>query len=386
MNINMIWDLLPYYSCFMISVVLIAFVQRIYNGIKHTYPIKYKVINSICYCLLVFLGLIPVISMFGLRYGIGVDYYNYELIYKTLHGVSFSEYWTNFLKNEGVYYVEPGYYLLNQFFTSYRFLLWGIGIIVFELVCWAIKDYSKEMSFALAMIAFLSIQYSHFLTAMRFTIAMSFALVAFKYLAENKIKEYFIFMIFAFLFHKTALVCFLFYFLKEFRSYKLNKIRNWLMFFFLVVFPIISGVLFSVVSRLAIFERYFTTARYSISSTMNVSYSIVFHTLFAIGPLFIFARKEILNSCNTTVLFRLCLMELPFRVLGFYNSWITRISRYPQVVQVLFVPLVLAKINGTQKRVLLYFYYVLWFTFNFAYYELINNLGTSLPYTSVLSH
>ncbi|SCY46701.1 EpsG family protein [Lachnospiraceae bacterium XPB1003] len=385
MGKNMIWDLLPYYSCFVASVIMIAFVQRIYNDFKCASSLKYNVVNWAGYSILVFFALFPVISMFGLRYGIGVDYYNYELIYNTLHGAPFSEYWKYFLKNEGVYYVEPGYYILNQFFSNYRFLLWGIGILVFELVCWSIKDYSKKLSFGLAIFAFLSIQYSHFLTAMRFTIAMSFILIAYKYLAENKTKHFFLFMFFSSLFHKTALVCFSFYLLKNFKSKKLNRVRNWMFVIFLISFPLISGFLFSVVSRLAVFERYFTTARYSISSTMNVSYSIIFHTLFAIGPILIFAKDEIFDSDNTSILFRVCMMELPFRVLGFYNSWITRISRLPQVAQVLFIPLVLAKVKNTQKRVLLYIYYIIWFAFNFAYYELVNNICTSLPYTSVFS-
>lgn len=78
-------------------------------------------------------------------------------------------------------------------------------------------------------------------------------------------------------------------------------------------------------------------------------------------------------------------MEVPFRMLGLYNTWYTRCSRFSQIAEVIFIPLVLSKIKNKRKRMLLYLYYFIWFIFYFAYYAIINDNGDSLPYSWIFS-
>ncbi len=102
-------------------------------------------------------------------------------------------------------------------------------------------------------------------------------------------------------------------------------------------------------------------------------------------PLIIFCRKEIFCSADTCTYFRICLMEIPFRLLGQYNTWFTRYTRCSQIVLVIFIPLILSRIENRQKRLMLGAYYILWYIFYFAYYAIVNDQGDSLPYVWIFS-
>ena len=386
----MLLDLCVYLAVFAFSAVMIALYQKTYKTVrikKHKNELySGKRINDFFYYIIGCIFLFPIIAMYGLRYGIGTDYYSYENIYNTLHGASFSDYWVMHKKSAGAYYVEPLYFLLNKMAPSYRILLWIIGVLIFILVFIALKEYAYEISFPLSLIIFLSTQFIYSLNAVRFAVALCFVLHAYIALSNNKIVRFFVFVILATLFHTSMILCVAMFFLKEFKSVRANVIRNVLLILFVIIFPLIGKGLFSLISGVPLFGRYFSTDVYTVSGTAQVGVTWLLHIVPVILPLIILCWKELNCNDNTKVFFRIAIMEIPFRIIGFYNTWFTRYARCAQIIQVILIPLVLARITDKRKRVALTIYYVAWYIFYFGYYAIVNDQGGSLPYVWVFSN
>lgn len=382
----MIVESAVYLIVFGIAACMAFLFQSFYNfaGINH-YSVKNKKINTLAYCIIGCIFLLPAIAMFGLRYGIGTDYFSYKEIYEAVHNSTLNTYLS--LHNEGnsgSFYIEFGYFLLNVIFPSFRALLWGIATIVTALLLIALKDYSDRISFAFAFFIYFCTQYIYLMNGMRFAIAICFALVGYVFLSRNKTIPFFVMVFFAVLFHKSCLICIAMYFLKQIKFKGVNNVRNILLFAGIISFPVMSKTLLRIAESIPVFSRYFSKSVYSASESMNSGWAWLLHIIPVILPLILLCRKEIFESEDTNTLFRICLMEIPFRMLGLYNTWYTRLSRISQITYVIFIPLILSKVTDKNRRVLLYIYYVVWFAFYFAYYAIVNDQGDSLPYVWIL--
>lgn len=382
----MIVESAVYLIVFGIAACMAFLFQSFYNfaGINH-YSVKNKKINTLAYCIIGCIFLLPAIAMFGLRYGIGTDYFSYKEIYEAVHNSTLNTYLS--LHNEGnsgSFYIEFGYFLLNVIFPSFRALLWGIATIVTALLLIALKNYSDRISFAFAFFIYFCTQYIYLMNGMRFAIAICFALVGYVFLSRNKTIPFFVMVFFAVLFHKSCLICIAMYFLKQIKFKGVNNVRNILLFAGIISFPVMSKTLLRIAESIPAFSRYFSKSAYSASESMNSGWAWLLHIIPVILPLILLCRKEIFESEDTNTLFRICLMEIPFRMLGLYNTWYTRLSRISQITYVIFIPLILSKVTDKNRRVLLYIYYVVWFAFYFAYYAIVNDQGDSLPYVWIL--
>lgn len=382
----MILDISVYFAVFAVSVMMASLYQKTINSVHIKGGFSYrKFAGPALYCIVGCVLLLPIIAMFGLRYGIGRDYYVYERIYNTLHNAGFSEYWFRHINSVGSYYVELGYYVLNRIFPNYRMLLWGLGILIFVLFLLAVKNYSKRLSFSFALFVFLSTQFVYSLNGTRFTVALGFILLAYIALAEEKAAKFILLILLAALFHKSSLFCLAIIFLIRYKYKGINSIRNIVLFTLILSFPFISAYLLQIAGNLSLFSRYFSTTRYTASETMSSGWTWLLHVLPVYLPLIIFCKKEVFDSEDTKTLFRICIMEIPFRMLGLYNTWYTRFARCSQIAQVIFIPLILEKITNKQKKIVLHIYYIVWFIFYFSYYAIINDQGDSLPYVWIFS-
>lgn len=323
---------------------------------------------------------LPVILLYGLRIGIGSDYFAYEEIYEALHKADFLYYWEMHNKIVGAYYVEPGYYILNRLAPSYRILLF-FDILLILIPLWlSLFEFKEKISFSFAFFIFMSIQFIYSMNGVRYIIAVSFILSGFVYLISDRNWRFFCCILIASLFHTSALVCIAFYFIKNFKNYQLNILRNILFYGAIVTFPFSSKYIINFASRVPAFYRYFTREIYSFSGGMQNSVSWLLHIIPVIVPVMIVCGKNLLNDPKLSVMFRIYLTEIPFRMMGLYNTWFTRLARIPQVIEVLLIPYVLKNIRNKNIRSILVTYYVVWYVFYFVYYILVNDQGDSIPY------
>ncbi len=383
--IVMLIGVVEYLIIFALGIALIYAFQSCYSHIQISYEsFNSKYIDGVIYCFFGCLALFPLIAMYGLRYGIGTDYFSYEEVFNILHRTSYADYLIHHNNNENYYYVEIAYYYLNRLLPSYRLLLWFIGFGLFVLFLIAIRDYIYRMSFAFSLLVFLSTQFIYSLNGVRFTIALLIFLNACIALSQNKIIKYILIVLVSSLFHKSLLLCLPLVLLMQFKYERINKIRDRMLGVVIVSFPVISVVALKILSRFSFFERYFSTELYSSSETMGGGFAWILHVVPVVIPLLL-CRQSISESNESKVFMRICIMEIPFRMLGLFNSVYTRYARCSQIVQLILIPLVLYSIPNKRNRALLYCYYIIWYVFYFAYYALVNDGGDSLPYVGVFS-
>ncbi len=322
----------------------------------------------------------PVFLLFSLREGIGTDYSSYEMTFNVLHKTKFLEYLSLHHAGENIYYVELGYYFLNRIAPSYRILIVLDAFFMYIPVVKAISLYRFRHSFGFSIFIFLATQFIYSMNGIRFAIALSFILLAFVHLLNNNHKHFFICVVSAAMFHTTAWITLLYFLVREFRSKKLNQVRNILMLIIVLGFPQLCNTLLSAATLFPVFDRYFSRSAYSISAEMRMSYTWLLHIVPVIFPIWFVLRRQMLESGEEKVMFRIYATEIPLRMLGLYNTWFTRLARIPQLIQVIFIPHMLNKVKRSQDRKILFIYYVVWYVFYFIYYILVNDSGDSIPY------
>lgn len=381
----MILDLMAYFVAFALCAAAAYGLQKTHLAIRirvgaREAPYHLSDSGGTAYCLIGCMFLIPIIAFFGMRYGIGTDYFAYERFFNILHDAPFYEYWPRHVRGDEGYYVEIGYYFLNRIFPSFRWLLWGIGIMIFALVLLTVRDYPMRFSVPFAIFIYLAGQFIYAMNGMRFAIAVCFVLNGYKALSRGRSGAFAAYVLLGFLFHKTAIFCLAMLLLKEFRHPRANFLRDAAMFAGILAFPFLSGILLRIISMVPVFSRYYSTGVYAASPTMRGGIVWLLHIVPVLLPLVILCKNEVFRQAETRTLLRVSLMEFPFRMLGLYNEWYTRFARFAQVVYVILIPLAVSRVRDRNKRILLYAYYIAWFAFYFAYYELVNDRGDSLPY------
>ena len=382
----MVLDVSVYLAVFAVCIVTASLYQKVIIGTRiRGVSIENRFAGAVMYCMVGCFFLFPIIAMYGLRYGIGTDYFSYEDIFNTFHTASLREYWGRHNEDVGFFYVEPAYYVLNRIFPSYRALLWGMGMLYFSLLLLAVRNYFRKIEIPFALFVFLSTQFIYSLNATRFAIALCFLLLGYSALAQDKTWKFVIYVLAGALFHKSVLFCLALIFLKKYKYRQANNARNVALFCLIIFFPLVSKYLLLIAEKLPVFERYFSTIRYSASGTMAGEWKWLLHVVPVFLPLLVLCRKEIFGQEETRTYFRICIMEVPFRMLGLLNTWYTRTARWAQIAQVIFIPLVLSKVTDKRKKGLLYLYYIIWYIFYFAYYAIANDQGDSLPYVWILS-
>ncbi len=223
----MFYSIIVYTLTFAISLTCIFLYKKIEKG---------KLERLFC-----LIGIIlPPILLSTFRYGIGVDYHTY---------VSNYNYFSNQFSFKSIFcsYQEPFsvilYFLAKIIFSnSIGFFLLSILItIVFTFL--GIKNYKERISMPLALFIYYMFYYQISYNAVRQCIAVAIVFFAYKYVIERKPIKYIIFITIAGLFHKTAFLCLLFYFLGSKEENKRSKIIDRVLFIGVVLSPIIVPLL-----------------------------------------------------------------------------------------------------------------------------------------------
>jgi len=217
------------------------------------------------------------------------------------------------------------------------------------------------------------------MNGVRYIIALGYVFLAFAYLLKGKMPKFFAYTVIAAMFHTSTCMVLLYFFLKEFRSKTLNKIRNDLMMAGIILFPVLSKTLFILAAKIPLFEWYFTRTAYAFSEKITLNFTWIFHIVPVIFPLLFFLGNKMFETCEEKTMFRIYATEIPLRFLAFYNAWFGRFARIPQMIQIIFIPYMLTKIQNYKNKKILKIYYIVWYIFYFIYYLLASG-GSSIHY------
>lgn len=336
---------------------------------------------------LLFLFLIsPIVLIYTLRYSIGTDYFAYKKIFSELHFTTLSDYISLHKQNIGSFYVEPVYFILNRYFSfSYGSLLFVVSVLIFAAVYYGSISVKSNINLAFVVFIYFCTQFIYSMNGVRFAISIAFVFLGVQYIINKNFLGWSLCILLAIGFHKTAVICLPLFLCANFKSIRFSKLRDIIWFSFVLLFPIFTKVLIGIASGISMFSRYFTVGKYALG---NFSFKpmFLFHIVPVFLPLIIVKKNFIIKDGLAKLLFRISLFEIPLRELGSFNTWLSRLARFPQMFQLIFVPYVLQSVKNSKLRLILKIYFIVWYLFYFMYTALINDAGDSLPYISIFAN
>lgn len=316
------------YTSILIISYLITRGTKAIEGYQLTYgPIKSRItIRSlgflVCFVFLAFFS--------AIRDGVGCDYNSYVRHILNIQAGNFS-------------YMEIGFQkavlLLEKVDTNPRFVIIVFGVLTCFFYLKAIWDQSDDVAFSVFI--FLSWGY-YFLTfnTLRNYFALAIVLFSIKYLISNQNLKFIIFVIFASLFHKSALVCIPLYYLAKL---KFNKKHIFLFAGIIMVCLVGRGVISGVVYR--IYPGYLN----SLYDTGRISYLNILKALLvlAIGA---FYYTSIEDDELGRFYFNLNTFSLVFYVGMYWLPEISRIGFYMNATTILLLPRLVNNIQDSKSR------------------------------------
>lgn len=343
-----------YFSIFFFSGVILFITQHNKN----------KLIKKIGYVISFFTILLP----HGLRYGIGTDYfYTYVPYFK-------------FISKGKRYFAEPLFNFLNiavdKLTGDYKLLFFISSFIFFYLIFITLRKTSKNITISVLLL-FLCQVYFYSMNMVRQSIAIS--IVLFAYLVINngeKIKKIII-IIFASLFHSSAIFLLPFLYLSKKQYTNKQKIITVCVCFIINAF--FSNFVLGVISKYTNYAWYLNSeyAGMDVSLTLLITNFMIF----LIGVKYSSYEKDNLTFkiCNNMNFFGFCLSIFTSIPL------ISRIVRYFTIFQIILIPYFFSFEKNSTRRIILktIIYIVLLFgVINQIY---IKGGEEVLPYMSIFS-
>lgn len=230
-----------------------------------------------------------IIFLFSFSYQMGSDWLSYQEWYENIFP---KLEWNNFYKQiQGLEGLEVGYVLLNLIFFhlgfSYEIFMGTVLFICSFIILKFIQKESKNH-----YLAFYFFLINGFLVALlepifRQLIALTFFIIAIKYLKERKIYKYTFIILVASLFHKSALLLLPLYFV-EYIKFNMKKFLL-LTFFSKIVLNIFLEIIFLILPKYA---NYLNSERYMLRDGSLKMYIIYFYYIFILFNIYRGKKNE----------------------------------------------------------------------------------------------
>lgn len=313
-------------------------------------------------CFLFLLVVFPPIFISGFRVGVGIDYDSYvEMFYQIKAEVNLS----NILS----FYVEPLWTLINLVAPSSRFVFIISSALYSILVTCAIWRMRDKIGFCFPLFISYMVFYSLSYNGTRQAIACAIILLGLSFCQEKKI-TYFICVIIAALFHKSALFMFFVPLLKGKRS-RLVIVYIVVILISLMVSPIVN-VIKDIISVFGIYSGY-------LDVHPNASYGFLLYTLPVVILLQMLIAKYNIRDPEIIILLTIYILQIPLQLIGNHIAYADRVAEYCLISQIFLVPYVcrqLPKKAGGKAC----FVFCLWYVAHYVAMFIVLNAGGVYPY------
>lgn len=331
---------------------------------------RFDIIKSLIHFLIALI----LTSLFLIRdHGIGIDTYSYV---KMIDDIGIMHNYQDLLTYSFANEFEVGFltllYVLKIFDNS-NLILSICAFIVFYNYSRFVQILNLNPLIAYsAIFSFFGIYFFSF-NILRQMMALSFVMLGMAHLFKGNSKSFFIFILFATLFHYTSLICFLFYFIFKFNDF-IFKFR----FIFFAILIIFSKLIFMLLA--SYYPRY---SDYMTMRTMDNNIGVILFLFY----LLIYFCSEFLNFYFKNKIFKTCAiifiiylaLQGAFYLNDIYNYGATRIVLYFLWPSVLLVICFFSSVRDINLRSILFiiFYGLLCFYF---FYTLLNLDYSYIPF------
>lgn len=278
---------------------------------------------------------IPFIVLFlfsSLRYQYGNDYNNYLRMFNlTKIGVNYSN-------------IENGYELLNKIFPNFYLLVFALSFFYIAVIYWLIKNNVKKEYIWISVFVF-CINPSLFLvnlSALRQCIAMCLFVIATENIIDKNLVRYVVIILFATLFHKSAVLLLPIYFVINTKSFNRKHVA---------AIIVIVGVLFfrfdipKLVNRVI---AWFGNSNYTYYASSNITNSLRATILSSLYMIYVLLNINKISG-EKAVYIKLYLIGTILGVMAFRMSMLTRIQMYFDIFSVVAIPAIIEQIPMTGR-------------------------------------
>lgn len=329
------------------------------SGVAYICQKKYKIgcNPSICqritWALLIMLFPM-IISCY--RYGIGIDYENYIILFEKFHSSTWDSFVVDTLSFEYInkIIIDLGFHLTGN--TNGVFAIYAIiTLIMFEL---SLINFRDHISLPISTFVLLLLMYSLSLNIIRQALALSIVFYSIRYIVEKRPIRYFIWCIIATGVHSSAFIAILFYFLYEHKNTLYKTLLNRTVKIGVIILPIILTTLLNKFQTFFLFENYFENYEQEGTSIVE-SYIIKLPILIIL----MLNYRYLKNSNMSRFLYWMFALELVMLFVASMYKWAFRLSYYSYIGQILLVGIIVRRgtSNAIIYRYLLITYYIVYF-------------------------
>ena len=350
-------SLLLYISAFLYSGLLAYYYQ---NNVRRS-----SLFNEICWAMLIML--FPIfLGIF--RYGIGIDYENYLMLFEKFHKTS----WANFAEDTFSFeYINKaiadiGYFITGDVYGVFAVYL-ILTLVLFEL---SLINFKDIISLPIATAVLLLLMYSMTYNIVRQSLAVSVVFFSFKFVRENKFLLYTIGCLVATAIHSSAIIALPLFFLKEDNGVINSKVVRYIV----LVLPLAISILTEIFSSIFLFERYFDNYTQEETSVI-VSYILKIPILFPV----LLNYKYFSRNRSAKFICLLFFMELLLLYTASTYKWAFRLSYYSFFGQVLAVGILTKKQKVNSDFYTIFF--IVWYLIYFYVLFFLWGRDAIFPYT-----
>lgn len=334
----MVESIIAYIFVFALTIINSAVV---YNGrirIKRTSD-RGSVIGWLCSFLFIFY---PLILFYGLRYLVGTDYRSYLTYYKYLRS---NMTWDTLIHA----YMEPGYIFLNviadKLFDENFGIFMVSGIVLFAFLYMVLTRYKKEMNVPMAIFVYCMVCYAFACNGVRQALAAVLVLYAYTYMLDKKFWRFFLWLIVAALFHKSAILCIVFYPLVYIKPNKQKLVKIVLVVSGLLVI-LLQNQIVAVLRYVGLYSVYLSWTGGGIINGL----SFILYVAPTILLVEIYKGELMKQNPNFETYVTLLYMQIPFQCLGVFNAAMERMAVYCSVVEVILLPMIYGAITNKRNK------------------------------------
>lgn len=365
-----------YMSSFIISILFCYIYQRNYKKKNYEELVWYK--KFMWFLLIIF---VPVIIS-TVRKDVGTDFSSYIEMFNSANAMSIE-------KALKVYGRESLYLLFNKtafllFKNSWGiFLISSFSIHIFTL--YGIDYFKDHISMPFALFIFYMIHFSMGLNIIRQMIAVSIVFFSLRYIHKKEPIKYGIFIITAAMFHSSALICLVFYFISAFiNDDNLNARRKSyrkLMYYWLVALsPFITFIGINLLVKMPVFGKYKTY----ISNVYEFSFSFLIEIIAILLPVLFYREKIKDNRINSFI--EISLLNITFKGIISFASWGSRLSLYTNVFYYILPSILINSLDDKENRLLIKFYYIGFFILRYLLnHVFLYNTHEVYPYKTIFN-
>lgn len=313
----------------------------------------------------IIVAIIIIFSFSAFRYDVGWDYKAYynTIEYNVITNIVSNGEYANIFLIDFTRYTG---------FTFFYFIITSFLCIFF--ISKTIRSYSENYWLSLILFICFPLFFLNSLSVIRLFSALALTFYGFKYIEKKQFTKYLIMVIFASMFHKSAMIALIFYFANKI------KFKNFKLLLFLISLPIIGNFINDFVIRYL--PKY---AVYTQETTIQEGTKAII-IFIIIGIIAMMLNKKITDNDRIANLY----YNIYFMGLGIYLMFFNqgtmghRLSLYGTIYMILLLPKMVSLIENKKERIcIIAFIYML--SIIMFFYTVYVGAETYIPYRSILN-